>query len=138
MRPQSMPGPLFNFSAYLGAVIAGNAGFAPFLGTVVCWLGLFGPGVGLIFGILPFWGHFREYALYKRALPGINAAAVGLIFTAVLRMAFGARRSSPFPDASASIGVLGFVAVQHFKVPAPAAVVAGGLLGLAAWAGRMH
>ena len=36
---QSMPGPLFNFSSYLGAVYQGVAG------GMVAWLGLFGPGV---------------------------------------------------------------------------------------------
>eukprot|EP00976_Prorocentrum_cordatum_P008775 174909-Prorocentrum_minimum.AAC.1 len=45
-----MPGPLFNISAYLGGLLGGP------VGIVVCWLGLFGPGVMLIFGVLPFWG----------------------------------------------------------------------------------
>ena len=79
---QSMPGPLFNISAYLGAVIAQNAGYVSFLGTLIAWVALFSPGIMLIFGVLPFWGKFRRFPLYKRALPGINSAAVGLIFTA--------------------------------------------------------
>ena len=102
---QSMPGPLFNFSAYLGAVIAKNNDYLSFFGTITCWVGLFSPGIMLIFGILPFWGWFRTFPLYKRALPGINAAAVGLIFTAVFTMTFKAHSSSPFPNASTSIGV---------------------------------
>jgi len=46
---QSMPGPLFNFSSYLGAVYQGVAG------GLVAYVGLFGPGVILIFAIVPFW-----------------------------------------------------------------------------------
>uniref|UniRef100_A0A7S3CFB4 Chromate transporter n=1 Tax=Chloropicon roscoffensis TaxID=1461544 RepID=A0A7S3CFB4_9CHLO len=135
---QSMPGPLFNFSAYLGAVIAHNAGYWSFFGTLVCWVGLFAPGIMLIFGVLPFWGTFRRFPLYKRALPGINSAAVGLIFTAVFRMTFQAHEQSPFPKASTSIGVLSFTAVQHLGVPAPVAVIAGGCLGMLAHAARLH
>jgi chromate transporter len=48
---QAMPGPLFNFAAYLGAVIAMNAGQPFILGTVVAWVGLFSPGVVLMFAV---------------------------------------------------------------------------------------
>jgi chromate transporter len=46
---QSMPGPLFNFSSYLGAVYKGVPG------ALVAFVGLFGPGVILIFAMVPFW-----------------------------------------------------------------------------------
>ncbi len=54
-----MPGPLFNFSAYLGAIIAMNFGYFPLVGVVVAWFGLFFPGVCLMFACLPFWQRFR-------------------------------------------------------------------------------
>jgi chromate transporter len=63
---QAMPGPLFNFSAYLGAIIAMRAGYNFMVGAVLAWFGLFGPGVLLIFGIMPFWGKFRTWSLYRR------------------------------------------------------------------------
>ncbi len=46
-----MPGPLFNFSAYLGAIIAYNAGQPFIIGTVLAWFGLFAPGVMLMFAV---------------------------------------------------------------------------------------
>jgi chromate transporter len=46
-----MPGPLFNFSAYLGSIIAFNFGQPFILGAVVAWFGLFGPGVMLMFAV---------------------------------------------------------------------------------------
>ena len=57
---QAMPGPLFNFAAYLGAIIAWNAGYFPLIGTIVAWFGLFTPGVVLMFACLPFWTRFRS------------------------------------------------------------------------------
>ena len=56
---QALPGPLFNLSSYLGAVYRGVPG------AFVGWLGLFGPGVSLIFGFLPFWGRVRQIAWFK-------------------------------------------------------------------------
>jgi chromate transporter len=47
---QAMPGPLFNFAAYLGAIIAMNAGYSFAVGAVLAWFGLFAPGVLIIFG----------------------------------------------------------------------------------------
>jgi len=47
---QALPGPLFNFSAYLGVIIAMNAGYNFMVGAVLAWFGLFSPGVMIIFG----------------------------------------------------------------------------------------
>lgn len=47
---QALPGPLFNFSAYLGVIIAMNSGYNFMVGAVLAWFGLFSPGVMIIFG----------------------------------------------------------------------------------------
>ena len=137
---QAMPGPLFNFAGYLGAVIGGVPG------ACVCWLGLFGPGVMLIYGVLPFWGKFRNNEIYRRCLPGLNASAVGLVVASVFKMMFQARSISRFPDYSLGIGLLAFAAVEFVEMPtktltliqAPLVVVAGGVLGLVGAAAGAH
>ena len=65
-----MPGPLFNLSAFLGALFAVKFGYFPPLGSAVAWLGLFGPGVALMFAAMPFWKSLRSLQIYKNALPG--------------------------------------------------------------------
>ena len=57
---QAMPGPLFNLAAYIGALAARRAGINVLAGIFAAWFGLFGPGVMLIYGVLPFWGAFRK------------------------------------------------------------------------------
>jgi chromate transporter len=131
---QALPGPLFNFSAYLGAIIAMNAGYTFILGSVIAWFGLFSPGIMIIFGIMPFWGMFRRWALYKRCLPGFNAAGVGLIVTSVFSLTFGALEVSDFPTTSLCIGVIAFTAVDVMKWFEPGVVIAGGVIGIIAWA----
>lgn len=134
---QALPGPLFNFSAYLGAIIALRAGYTFIVGTVIAWFGLFSPGIMLIFGVMPFWGVFRRWGLYRRALPGLNAAGVGLIIASVFSLAFGALSVSDFKTTSLCIGLISFTAVDQLKIFEPAVVVGGGVLGIVAWAAGM-
>ena len=83
--PQALPGPLFNLSAYLGAVYKGVPG------AFVGWVSLFGPGVMLIFGLLPFWGTVRKIAWFKvRAHGMVNATAGdGEVFRSLLALGRG-------------------------------------------------
>ena len=79
-----MPGPLFSFASYLGALLPlsssewVNALFA----TVVIFL----PSFLLMFGLLPYWSKLIQQSLLFRALVGINAAVVGLLLYLVLEM----------------------------------------------------
>ena len=132
-----MPGPLFNLSAYIGAVAARRAHVNVLAGIFAAWFGLFGPGVLLIYGVLPFWGQFRKQPIYRRMLPGLNSSAVGLVVAAVFAMAFKIRDISPFPDASVCIGFLAFYATHFMKRDAPLVVAASGVLGIIAWATGM-
>jgi len=135
---QAMPGPLFNFSAYLGAIIAWNAGYFPLIGVVVCWFGLFTPGVVLMFACLPYWKRFRKWNVYRRALPGMNSASVGLILASVFRMTLDVYDISPFPLFALVIGLFAFTAVDQLNIPEPIVVVGGILLGLIGWGAKLH
>lgn len=77
---QALPGPLFNFSSYLGASYLGLRG------AFIAWVGLFGPGVTLILAFLPFWVRVRKVAWFKCFLAGVNAAAIGLIIAATAQL----------------------------------------------------
>lgn len=130
---QAMPGPLFNFSAYLGALTATRAGYHALIGISTFWFGLFSPGILLIYGVLPFWASFRKLPVYRKALPGFNAAAVGLIITAVFSMLFSVVDRSDFPTTSVGIGMVGFALVDIYNIPASLVVILGGLLGFMGW-----
>lgn len=135
---QALPGPLFNFSAYLGAIIATNAGYNFMVGAVLCWFGLFGPGIMIIFGIMPFWGWFRNWSVYRFALPGLNAAGIGLIVASVFSLALGVLNTTTHTITAMCIGFIAFTAVDQFKWFEPAVVVAGGIMGIIAWAAGMR
>ncbi|GMF47567.1 unnamed protein product [Phytophthora fragariaefolia] len=92
---QSLPGPLFNISAYLGSLIYGIQG------AIISSLGLFGPGVVLFFGLLPLWERVRNNKSLKIFLSGVNASATGLIVASFFLLWDKAVRSS----ASAAVGL---------------------------------
>jgi chromate transporter len=73
---QAVPGPLFTFAAYLGAVIGG------WKVATLCLIGIFLPSFLLLIGVLPFWDVLRKKAAAQAALRGVNAAVVGLLLAA--------------------------------------------------------
>jgi chromate transporter len=78
---QAVPGPLFTFAAYLGAVMrdAPNG----WLGALLCLIAIFLPSFLLVIGALPFWESLRHMPRARAALAGVNAAVVGLLLAAL-------------------------------------------------------
>jgi chromate transporter len=73
---QAVPGPLFTFAAYIGAVING------WKGGLIATIAIFLPAFLLILGTLPFWDQLRRNPKVKGALIGVNAAVVGILISA--------------------------------------------------------
>jgi chromate transporter len=101
---QAVPGPLFTFAAYLGAVISGWSG------ALLALAAIFSPSFLLIVGALPFWDCLRGKATFQSALSGINAAVVGLLLAALYRPIWTGSilNSSDFALALTAFGLLMF------------------------------
>lgn len=78
---QAVPGPLFTFAAYLGAVM----GPAPngVAGAALCLVAIFLPSFLLVIGALPFWENLRSKSSAQAVLKGVNAAVVGILLAAL-------------------------------------------------------
>ncbi len=78
---QAVPGPLFTFAAYLGALVpsALPAWFNGLLWTLLIFL----PGTLLLLAALPFWQSLRQHLGWQHALTGLNAGVVGLLLAAL-------------------------------------------------------
>ena len=81
---QLMPGPLFSFASYLGALLP----LTPFvwLNVVLATLAIFLPSFFLIFASLPYWSWLMQQAAIRKAVIGINAAVVSLLLCLVIQM----------------------------------------------------
>lgn len=77
---QALPGPLFTFAGYLGAV--SSQAPAGWVGGAIALLAIFLPGYLLVVGVSPFWTSLSRYGAMRRAMLGVNAAVVGLLAAA--------------------------------------------------------
>ncbi len=120
---QAVPGPLFTFSAYLGAVMkAPPNGIA---GAAVCVFAIFLPGILVLMGALPFWETFRRRSDAQAIMRGVNAAVVGLLGAALYNPIWTSAVKSPGDFA---LALVGFVLLAVWQAP-PLIVVAISALG---------
>ena len=101
---QAVPGPLFTFAAYLGAVMGPQPN--GWIGAAICLLAVFLPSFLLVVGALPFWDQLRRRPGAQSALRGVNAAVVGLLLAALYNPVWTAGITDPKDFALASVAFL--------------------------------
>lgn len=105
---QAVPGPLFTFSAYIGAVMNG------WRGALLTLIAIFLPSFLLVVGALPFWDSLRGSAKFQSALSGINAAVVGLLLAALYSPVWTSAILAP---ADFALGLSAFALLMYWKWP---------------------
>jgi len=127
---QAVPGPLFTFAAYLGALIAplGSSLSGAFLALVMIFL----PGILILLAILPFWGKFRHHHLVQTGMLGANAAVVGILGAALYQPVWVSAIANPLDFA---LAVAGWLMLAVWKLPAWLVVIvlACGGIGVSVW-----
>lgn len=123
---QAVPGPLFTFSAYLGAVMrpAPNG----WLGGLLCLAAIYLPSFLLLIGALPFWDLLRRRPAVQAGLRGIDAAVVGLLLAALYRPVW---QSAIFGPADFALAVAAFLLLAMWKAPPWLVVILGALGAIA-------
>jgi chromate transporter len=122
---QAVPGPLFTFAAYLGALAGpGPHGMA---GAALGLVGIFLPGILILLGTLPFWDAFRQRAGAQAIMRGINAAVVGLLGAALYNPLW---ISSVKSAGDFAIALVGFVLLAAWRTPPLIVVILGAFGGV--------
>lgn len=121
---QAVPGPLFTFAAYLGAMM----GPAPngVAGALLCLVAIFLPAFLLVIGVLPFWDDLRRFLIVRSALVGVNAAVVGLLLAALYSPVW---TSGILSAADFALALTAFALLVFWKMPPWLVVLACGLAG---------
>jgi chromate transporter len=129
---QAVPGPLFTFSAYLGAVMGPQPN--GWLGATLCLVAMFLPSFFLTIGALPFWDELRRRPAAQSALRGVNAAVVGLLLAALYKPVWtsGITSARDFALAMAAFLALYMWSVTPALVVVACAIAAGALAMLPA------
>jgi chromate transporter len=112
---QAVPGPLFTFAAYLGAVATGRV-----MGAVIAVVAIFLPGLLALMGTLRFWHALRARPGAQAAMRGVNAAVVGILGTALYNPVW---TSAVLSTVDFAIAAAGFVLLVVWRAP-PLVVVA--------------
>jgi chromate transporter len=115
---QAVPGPLFTFAAYLGAVM--NAPPNGLAGATIALFALLLPGMLLVYGMLPFWDALRTRPAAQAAMRGTNAAVVGILGSALYHPVWTSAVLNPRDFA---LALLGFLLLVVWKAPSWAVVV---------------
>jgi chromate transporter len=123
---QAVPGPLFTFAAYLGAVMGPRpSGLA---GAALALVAIFLPSFFMVVGALPFWDALRGRASFQSALRGVNAAVVGLLLAALYQPVWTSAIHGP---ADVGLALAAFGLLAFWKAPPWLVVIlaaAGGAL----------
>lgn len=114
---QAIPGPLFTFAAYLGALIPGTpAG----LGALVALVSLFLPGLLLLLAVMPWWNQLRQQPWAQSGLKGANASVVGILGAILYDPLITSSLHGPLELA---LVLTGLVLMQVWKLPSWALVL---------------
>jgi len=126
---QAVPGPVFTFAAYLGAMM--NTPPNGLAGAAIALVALLLPGMLLVYGMLPFWDAMRRRPIAQAAMRGSNAAVVGVLGAALYHPVWTSAVATPRDFA---LALSGFLLLVVWKLPSWMVVVllagAGTLLQL--------
>ncbi|EPS34976.1 hypothetical protein PDE_09941 [Penicillium oxalicum 114-2] len=141
---QAFPGPNFNFAVFLGALALQHSQYSTVFGAFLGGVGIFFPGITLAVAIQSFWHVLRKRRSVIRFLRGVNATAIGLVFTAVYRL-WQIGYLTPDHSAGQSLAndpwwlvvtTISYAGNAWFGVPPPLSIVIGAVLGLC-WYGAV-
>src|SRR5262245_33245313 len=121
---QAVPGPLFTFAAYLGAVMRPWPN--GWVGAALALSAIYLPSFLMIVGGLPLWNRLRAQASFQTALRGINAAVVGLLLAALYHPVWTSAIHTPGDFA---LGLVDFLLLVFWKFPPWLVVVLSALGG---------
>jgi chromate transport protein ChrA len=141
---QAFPGPNFNFSVYLGALVLASTKVPTIFGALLAFVAIFTPGIILAVAVQSFWQAMRTKAWVLSILRGINAAVVGLVFTAVYRLweiGYLTPESSDGKSLALEpwwvvVAAITYAETAWFNVPPAFAIIFGAVLGLG-WYGAV-
>jgi chromate transporter len=122
-----VPGPLFTFAAYLGALMQGTGG--PIAGGLVALVAIFLPGLLALVAVRPFWAELRRMPRAQAAMRGAACAVVGILAAALYDPVW----TSAVRDVRDVVAVsIGFALLVGVRAPPIVIVLLGAVYGLAA------
>ena len=141
----AFPGPNFNIAVYLGSLAVVGTTVPSYVGALIAFVAMYAPGLFIVVGFMGMWSLLQHRAWFLSILRGVNAAAVGLVFTAVYKLwqigcLTAAAQGQPLGTDPWLVAIVGtaYVGGAWFKLSPPMAILLGGAMGVARWAIVVH
>ncbi|WP_343669396.1 chromate efflux transporter [Chitinophaga sp.] len=123
---RALPGPTFSITAYVGGMVMRNLGPGyQLLGCMLAPVAIFLPSLLLVLFFFPIWTNLKKYVVIYRALEGINAAVVGIMWGATIMLFMAIPHT--WYNILITLGTLAILAFS--RLPSPFIVLACLLLG---------
>ncbi len=106
----AIPGPLFAFSAYVGA--ASSKSPNGWIGAFICLIASFLPSFLIVVGVLPFWEKIRKIPKIRQSMLGLNASVVGILLAALYHPVW---TSAIFTLKDFALALIGFLFLEIWK-----------------------
>ena len=132
---QAVPGPVFSICSFVGGVAMSQyGGMWQVIGCIVATVAVFLPSTLLLFFLFPVYENLKHHVIIFRALEGINAAVVGIIWASgiVLFESIAFDKTDPmlaFEWSKLVVVFITFCLLYFTKIPAPLIVLGWLLLG---------
>jgi chromate transporter len=113
---RAMPGPTFSVAAYVGGMVMRSQGpFAQFLGAILAPIAIFLPSMLLVLFFFPIWNNLKKHVMIYRALEGINAVVVGIMWAATFILFFAVNFT--WYNMLIMLGTLSLLYLTRFPAP---------------------
>ncbi|MBU1309801.1 MAG: chromate efflux transporter [Gammaproteobacteria bacterium] len=109
---QAVPGPLFSFAAFVGAVA--QSGISPLHGGVLALLAIFLPSFLILSAVLPYWQRVSQQPTVRSAIAGVGAAVTGLLLATLYQPLVSSSILTPL---DAALALLALIALQYLRLP---------------------
>jgi chromate transporter len=129
---RAIPGPVFSVASFTGGIAMKDEGKAmQILGCIIGTVAIFLPSALLVLFFFPVWQYLKKYVIVFRALEGINAVVVGVMWAATLYLLNGMHLDGLGSESMLSISVIisTILVLRYTKTPAPVVVLGCLLLG---------
>ncbi len=122
----AIPGPVFSLCSYVGGLCMDSNPLNQLLGCFIGTVGVFLPGALILFFLFPLYQNLKQYRVIFRALEGIHAAVIGILWGSAVLLA----QSVPFEWGSLLVIGSTALVLLFSKIPAPLIVVFWVLMGI--------
>ncbi len=119
---RAIPGPVFSIASYTGGLALKDEGTEKqIIGCIIGTVAIFLPSALLVLFFFPVWQYLKKYVVVYRALEGINAVVVGIMWAATLYLLKDVSVASFTMHSMLNIAVITgtFLLLQLTKIPAP-------------------